>query len=305
VLSKNKTVNTTQFINVSGKGFFKKDGNINILKDEHINQIMEMFDSKEDITHISKSVNNNVIAQKGYNLSVSTYVEPKDNREQINISELNQEISNTLGRITTLRSDIDRIKNKMVNLSYLKKMSEGVKWTVLGDDDYLEIANNGRKPVKASLRIAGDIPYYGANNVQDYVEGFTHDGEFVLIAEDGTKSVDNYSIQYAVGKFWANNHVHVIRGKSELNTKYLFYYLQTVSFIPFLSGGGRAKLTKGKLVEIPIAFPPIETQNTIVSILDSFEELSTELSTELLNRGKQNEYYRDLLLTFPEESIEV
>ena len=305
VLSKHKTVNTTQFINVSGKGFFKKDGNINILKDEHINQIMEMFDSKEDITHISKSVNNNVIAQKGYNLSVSTYVEPKDNREQINISELNQEISNTLGRITTLRSDIDRIKNKMVNLSYLKKMSEGVKWTVLGDDDYLEIANNGRKPVKASLRIAGDIPYYGANNVQDYVEGFTHDGEFVLIAEDGTKSVDNYSIQYAVGKFWANNHVHVIRGKSELNTKYLFYYLQTVSFIPFLSGGGRAKLTKGKLVEIPIAFPPIETQNTIVSILDSFEELSTELSTELLNRGKQNEYYRDLLLTFPEESIEV
>src|SRR5690606_33971602 len=107
----------------------------------------------------------------------------------------------------------------------------GVVQTVLGDDDYVEIANSGRKPVKASLRVSGQTPYYGANNIQDYVEGFTHDGEYILIAEDGSKSLENYSIQYATGKFWANNHVHVIRGKNGLDSRFLFYYLQIVNFI--------------------------------------------------------------------------
>ena len=131
---------------------------------------------------------------------------------------------------------------------------EKVQWETLGDDKFVEIANSGRKPVKSELRVAGKIPYYGANNIQDYVEGFTHDGEFVLIAEDGTASIENYSIQYATGKFWANNHVHVIRGKSRLDSRFLYHYLQTVNFVPFLSGGGRAKLTKGKLIEFPSPF---------------------------------------------------
>ncbi len=103
----------------------------------------------------------------------------------------------------------------MSELSYLEKLLDGVEveWRNLGDTSLFEIANNGRKPVKASLRIAGETPYYGANNIQDYVDGYTHDGEYVLIAEDGSASLENYSIQYATGKFWANNHVHVVRGK--------------------------------------------------------------------------------------------
>jgi type I restriction enzyme S subunit len=86
------------------------------------------------------------------------------------------------------------------------------------------------------------MPYHGANNIQDHVEGYTHNGEFVLIAEDGSASLENYSIKYATGKFWANNHVHVVRGNDRVNTRFLHHYLTTVNFIPFLSGGGRAKL---------------------------------------------------------------
>jgi len=56
-----------------------------------------------------------------------------------------------------------------------------------------EIADNKRRPVASSLRVAGKTPYYGANNIQDYVEGFTHEGDFVLIAEDGSASLENYS----------------------------------------------------------------------------------------------------------------
>jgi type I restriction enzyme S subunit len=143
-------------------------------------------------------------------------------------------------------------------MSYLDTLLQGVEveWKTLGDENFFEVANSGRKPVKAVERIPGNIPYYGANNIQDYVEGYTHEGEYVLIAEDGTQSIENYSIQWASGKFWANNHVHVLRGKEHVTNRFIFHYLKTVNFVPYLTGGDRAKLTKGKLVEILIPIPP-------------------------------------------------
>jgi len=189
-------------------------------------------------------------------------------------------------------------------MSTIDKLLEGVEvqWITLGNDNLIEIANSGRKPVKGSNRIMGEVPYYGANNIQDYVNGYTHNGTFVLIAEDGTASIENYSIQWATGKFWANNHVHVIRGKENLDSRFLFHYLKTVNFIPFLSGGGRAKLTKGKLIEIPIPIPPLPVQAEIVRILDTFTELTTELTielkAELTARKKQYNFYREQLLNF-------
>jgi len=73
------------------------------------------------------------------------------------------------------------------NLSFLEKLMAGsnIQWKTLGDENFVEVANRGRKPVKASLRVSGNTPYYGANNIQDFVDGHTHDGEYVLIAEDG------------------------------------------------------------------------------------------------------------------------
>jgi type I restriction enzyme M protein len=109
VLSKHKSDNKTQFIDVSGKDYFKKETNNNVLTDEYIEQIMEMFDSKEDVEHVAKSIGNNKIAENDYNLSVSSYVEAKDTREVIDIVELNIEISKTVAKICALRTDIDAI----------------------------------------------------------------------------------------------------------------------------------------------------------------------------------------------------
>ena len=167
-----------------------------------------------------------------------------------------------------------------------------------------DIADNKRRHVKSSLRVPGETPYYGANNIQDYVEGFTHDGDYVLIAEDGSASLENYSIQYAEGKFWANNYVHVIQGKDELNNRFLFHYFRSMNFVPFLSGGTRVKLTKAKMLEIKIPIPPLAEQERIVAILDKFDALVNDISiglpAELNARRKQYEYYRDKLLTFNE-----
>ncbi len=109
VLSKHKSDNKTQFIDASGKNFFKKETNNNVLTDKNIKNIMEMFDSKEDVDHVAKSIYNNIIAENDYNLSVSSYVEPEDTSEEIDIVELNKEIAATVSKIDVLRRDIDAI----------------------------------------------------------------------------------------------------------------------------------------------------------------------------------------------------
>lgn len=109
VLSKHKTDNKTQFIDASGEDFFKKVTNNNILEDKNIAKIMEIFGNKEDVAYVAKSIDNTLIAENNYNLSVSSYVEAKDNREIVDIKVLNAEIKTTVDKINRLRADIDKI----------------------------------------------------------------------------------------------------------------------------------------------------------------------------------------------------
>ena len=109
VLSKNKTDTNIQFINASGEEFYKKETNNNILTDDHIKNIMQLFADKADKEYISKSVDKDKIAEENYNLSVSSYVEAKDTREVIDINVLNAEIKKTVKNIDRLRAEIDKI----------------------------------------------------------------------------------------------------------------------------------------------------------------------------------------------------
>lgn len=107
VLSKHKADVRVQFIDASG--LFKKATNNNILTDKHIEDIMQVFDSKDDVEHFAKSVSFDAIRENDYNLSVSSYVEARDNREVIDIVKLNAELKTTVVKIDRLRSEIDAI----------------------------------------------------------------------------------------------------------------------------------------------------------------------------------------------------
>lgn len=107
VLSKHKTEGKTQFIDASK--LFKSETNTNVLTDAHIEQIMTLFDTKEDTDYLSASVDNSTIAKNDYNLSVSAYVEAEDTREVIDIKTLNSELKTTVAKIDKLRADIDKI----------------------------------------------------------------------------------------------------------------------------------------------------------------------------------------------------
>jgi type I restriction enzyme M protein len=109
VLSKHKTDNKTQFIDASGEDFFKKVTNNNVLTDKHIERIMEIFDSKVEVEYVATTIDNTKIAANDYNLSVSSYLVPKDTNEKINITELNMEILKTVEKNNKLRAGIDLI----------------------------------------------------------------------------------------------------------------------------------------------------------------------------------------------------
>jgi len=109
VLSKHKTDTAIQFIDASCEDYFKKETNTNVLTEVHIEKIMQVFDSKTNVEHFAKSVAFEVIQANDYNLSVSSYIEAKDNREVVDITQLNADLKTTVAKIDKLRKEIDVI----------------------------------------------------------------------------------------------------------------------------------------------------------------------------------------------------
>ena len=178
-----------------------------------------------------------------------------------------------------------------------KLCPNGVEFKPLGE--VCEILDSKRKPVSKGQRINGKYPYYGANGVLDYVSDFIFDGTFLLLGEDGSViNKDNSPVlNWAKGKIWVNNHAHVLSEKKGCLLRFLYYALQLIDVTDIVRGTP-PKLNQTNLRNISIPVPPIEVQEEIVRILDSFSDYAAELQAELQARKQQYEYYRNLLLTF-------
>ena len=136
--------------------------------------------------------------------------------------------------------------------------------------------DNLRIPVAASLRVAGTTPYYGANGIQDYVEGYTHDGEFILVAEDGANDLKNYPVKCVKGRIWVNNHAHVLQGKCACaDNQFLAYAISQADIESLLVGGGRAKLNAETLMDIELLLPSKNEQIQIGHYLARLDHLIT------------------------------
>ena len=164
-----------------------------------------------------------------------------------------------------------------------------------------EIANrfdNLRIPVAANLRIPGTTPYYGANGIQDYVEGFTHEGEYVLVAEDGANDLKNYPVKCVNGRIWVNNHAHVLQSKPEMaDNKFLAYSISQADIEALLVGGGRAKLNAEVMMEMDLCLPSVKEQVAIGSYLTQLDSLITLHQRKCEEEKKKKKALQQLLLT--------
>ena len=186
-----------------------------------------------------------------------------------------------------LRPDGSLKTTRQTELGYVPE-----DWEVVELGNVVNIFDNLRIPVTASKRISGSTPYYGANGIQDYVEGFTHKGEFVLIAEDGANDLINYPVSYVNGEIWVNNHAHVVQGKENvLDNRFLAYRLNSTNITSYLVGGTRAKLNGSTLKIIQIIIPKSTDEQTAIAQLLSdmdaeIEALECRLKkTQALKQG--------------------
>ena len=140
----------------------------------------------------------------------------------------------------------------------------------------VERFDNLRIPVTSSKREKGITPYYGANGIQDYVQGYTHDGEFVLVAEDGANDLQNYPVHYVNGKVWVNNHAHVLQGKNKMvDNLFLVNAIKQIKIETYLVGGSRAKLNADVMMKLPIKVPTFNEQQKIGEYFSKFDTLIT------------------------------
>ena len=136
--------------------------------------------------------------------------------------------------------------------------------------------DNLRIPITAKDRIPGDTPYYGANGIQDYVEGYTHEGEFVLVAEDGATDLDNYPVQLISGLSWVNNHAHVIKAIPDVaQNRFIMHLIKSMDIASYLVGGTRSKLNAEVLMGIELKLPSNSEQIYIGSLLSTLDSLIT------------------------------
>ena len=132
-----------------------------------------------------------------------------------------------------------------------------------------------RIPVAESQRVSGNTPYYGANGIQDYVEGFTHEGEYILVAEDGANDLKNYPVQYVNERIWVNNHAHVLQANADNSTLFLKYLFCSTNMESILVGGSRAKLNANTMMNIDFLAPKRDEQIKVSSLLFNLEKTIT------------------------------
>ena len=171
-------------------------------------------------------------------------------------------------------------------------------WEQRKAQDVADRFDNLRIPVAANLRVHGTTPYYGANGIQDYVEGFTHDGEFVLVAEDGANDLKNYPVKCVNGRIWVNNHAHVLQGKAGIaDNSFLAFAISQSDIESLLVGGGRAKLNAETLMSIEFRLPCLQEQYRIGEYLTQLDHLITLHQRKLEEMKRRKKALMQLLLT--------
>ena len=165
-------------------------------------------------------------------------------------------------------------------------------------DDIAEFYDSMRKPLSSLERADMEriYPYYGAVSIVDYVDDFIFDGEYLLVSEDGIYVVDENGhplLQHITGKFWANNHAHILKGKSGFNEDSLYLFLANTNMAPIVTGAAQPKINQANLKSFPITIPTSEVIEKFNALIQPFFDQRLSNETEV----KKLETLKDLLLS--------
>ena len=170
--------------------------------------------------------------------------------------------------------------------------SEFPEWEKKKLEDVVEFLDGQRKPLEAGQRVSGKYPYYGASGIIDYVENYIFDEELILLSEDGANILDrNYRVCFlAKGKYWVNNHAHVLRAMDGNVNGFICEQLELFDYRKYNSGGAQPKLNQATCRSIIMNIPCLAEQQKIADCLSSLDEViekqkATLAAWEALKKG--------------------
>ncbi len=264
---------------VTDNAFFIKEYKVDILK-EYLAKVLAALNLGETANKAAQPV----ISYKGIKDLVIPYP-PLDEQKRIveKLDALLIRIDTAIERLQESVTLADALYASALDKEFSKLMKESdiFPFKMLVDNQ------DGRRiPIKAGERknTHGTYPYYGATGVIDYVDDFIFEGERLLISEDGANLVARkYPIAFiADGKYWVNNHAHVVNAWPELTSNlYLKKFFAWVDLSSYITGSAQPKLSQGKLNTIPVPAPPFSEQTEIVADLDKAYQLTEILKKEV------------------------
>ena len=173
--------------------------------------------------------------------------------------------------------------------------------------DIVNCLDYRRIPVSSKEREnrKGIYPYYGAQGIVDYIDDYIFDGAFLLVAEDGENLRSNNEpiARIARGKYWVNNHAHILESNGKCDIRYLCYCLNTINIRGYITGSAQPKLNQDNLLSISINLPPLEKQVYVADVLDVLDRkisLNTRMNAELEAMAKQLYDYWFVQFDFPD-----
>ena len=168
---------------------------------------------------------------------------------------------------------------------------------------FAEVTNNHdgqRRPIKSTDRSTrqGQYPYYGASGIIDYFDSYIFDGEYLLISEDGANLLARTTpIAFiAKGKFWVNNHAHIVKAKEVTSHEFIENYFAILNISRWVTGAAQPKFNQEKLNSVPIPLPPIAEQKRIVSVVQKQQAVCQSLEQDVERLRVQAKKLRESIL---------
>jgi type I restriction enzyme S subunit len=167
--------------------------------------------------------------------------------------------------------------------------------------DIVDLHDNRRIPLNKTQRESrrGPYPYYGANGQVDTIDDYLFDGDYILVAEDGGYFDDpTRSVAYeASGKFWVNNHAHILAVRGRMPRRFLTYALNDLDWMKYVGGSTRLKLAQAGMRKIDVLLPPLSEQSRIANKLDRLSARTRRSREELDRIPLLIEHYKRAILT--------
>ncbi len=196
-------------------------------------------------------------------------------KEQRRISAILSSLDDKIDLLHRENATLEQMAETLFRQWFVVEAKE--EWEEVQFADAIEVFDYLRRPLSKMERDKmknGEqlYPYYGAAEIMDYIDSYLFDGEYILMGEDGTvKTDDGYPIlQYATGKFWPNNHAHVLQAKSPYNNCFIWNYLKTTNIESIVTGAVQPKINQANLLSLPFYKYPIKLVEMYMRITDDW-----------------------------------